>query len=229
MRLRSCARRFAKRSWPGGPDSPLCAEAPWVTSGMTRRAAFEPVLRRHEHQPDSDDAAWMFFRTVLAFDRVQQQIEITSVVFVAEAAGDREQLRALYDQAVRETEQIDALLPSEPLTVPSSQPTIGHTTVHFQSNWPRPQFEAAVEKVKEHIAAGDCYQAVISREICQANCRGSFGDLSCAARHEPFALHVPAAHGRRDNHRVIARDAGSLSRSAFGLPSDCGNAATWSD
>ena len=183
--------------------APLCGGAVGYL-GYDAASWFEPVLRRHEHQPDSDDAAWMFFRTVLAFDRVQQQIEITSVVFVAEAAGDREQLRALYDQAVRETEQIDALL-SEPLTVPSSQPTIGHTTVHFQSNWPRPQFEAAVEKVKEHIAAGDCYQAVISQKFAKPTAAGSFGDLSCAARHEPFALHVPAAHGRRDNHRVIAQ------------------------
>ena len=73
-------------------------------------------------------------------------------------------LRALYDKAVRETERIENLL-SEPVTAPSSQPTIGQTTVHFQSNWPRPQFEAAVEKVKEHIAAGDCYQAVIAQKF----------------------------------------------------------------
>ena len=106
----------------------------------------------------------MFFRTVLAFDRVQQQIEITSVVFVSEASGNRGELRAIYDKAVRETERIEQLL-SEPVTVPSSQPTIGQTTVHFQSNWPKSQFEAAVEKVKEHIAAGDCYQAVIAQKF----------------------------------------------------------------
>ncbi|HEY5839178.1 MAG TPA: anthranilate synthase component I family protein, partial [Pyrinomonadaceae bacterium] len=64
------------------------------------------------------------------------------------------------------TERIDNLL-GEPLTVPPSQPTIGQTTVHFQSNWPRPRFEAAVEKVKEHIAAGDCYQAVISQKFAK--------------------------------------------------------------
>ena len=145
--------------------APLCGGAVGYL-GYDAASWFEPVLDRTGHQSDSDDAAWMFFRTVLAFDRVQQQIEITSVVFVAEAAGDREQLRALYDKAVRETERIDNLL-SEPVIVPSSQPTIGQTTVHFQSNWPRPQFEAAVEKVKEHIAAGDCYQAVIAQKFAK--------------------------------------------------------------
>jgi anthranilate synthase component 1 len=38
-------------------------------------------------------------------------------------------------------------------------------TVHFQSNWPRHDFEKAVEAVKEHIAAGDCYQAVIAQQF----------------------------------------------------------------
>jgi len=126
---------------------------------------FEPALSHDgSHALDSDDAAWMFFRTVLAFDRVQQQIEITSVVFVDEAAGDRQRLRGLYDQAVQEISLIEQRL-GELAQAPSSPATLGQTTVHFQSNWPRTQFEAAVEKVKEHIAAGDCYQAVIAQKF----------------------------------------------------------------
>jgi anthranilate synthase component 1 len=35
----------------------------------------------------------------------------------------------------------------------------------FQPNWPRDQFEAAVERVREYIAAGDCYQTVISQQF----------------------------------------------------------------
>src|SRR5207249_380563 len=43
---------------------------------------FEPALDRNGAQPrESFDAVWMFFRTVLAFDRVRQLIEITSIVF----------------------------------------------------------------------------------------------------------------------------------------------------
>jgi anthranilate synthase component 1 len=126
---------------------------------------FEPALARNgSHAPDSDDAAWMFFRTVLAFDRVQQQIEITSVVFVDEAAGDRQLLHGLYDQAVQEIRLIEKRL-GELAQAPSSPATLGQTTVHFQSNWPRAKFEGAVEKVKEHIAAGDCYQAVIAQKF----------------------------------------------------------------
>src|SRR6266480_189302 len=49
-------------------------------------------------------SVWMFFRTIIAFDRVRQQMEITAVVFTDEAEGDREQLRELYERAVAETE-----------------------------------------------------------------------------------------------------------------------------
>src|SRR2546423_14132328 len=35
----------------------------------------------------------------------------------------------------------------------------------FKSNWPRKKFERAVNSVKEYIAAGDCYQAVVSQRF----------------------------------------------------------------
>jgi anthranilate synthase component 1 len=129
---------------------------------------FEPVLNVNGHQPDTtDDAVWMFFRTVLGFDRVQQQIEITSVVFVDEADNDRERLRALYDAAVQEIQNLEERL-AELAQAPASPATFGQTTVHFQSNWSREDFEIAVEQVKQHIAAGDCYQAVIAQKFTKA-------------------------------------------------------------
>src|SRR5437016_205110 len=64
---------------------------------------FEPVLDVNGSRPrQTDDAVWMFFRTVLAFDRVQQRIEITSLVFVDDAGNDRSRLRELYESAVTE-------------------------------------------------------------------------------------------------------------------------------
>jgi anthranilate synthase component 1 len=35
----------------------------------------------------------------------------------------------------------------------------------FESNWTREEFEAAVVRIKEHISAGDCYQAVLSQRF----------------------------------------------------------------
>ncbi len=153
-------KRLARR--PG--LSPFCGGAVGYL-GYDAASWFEPVLATSDGSARaSDDAAWMFFRTVLAFDRVQQQIEISAVVFVDEAGGDREHLRQLYETAVNETAEIEQAL-STLAQVPVTQPTLGQTTIHFQSNWPRAEFEAAVEKVKEYIGAGDCYQAVIAQKF----------------------------------------------------------------
>ncbi|HJZ81793.1 MAG TPA: anthranilate synthase component I family protein [Pyrinomonadaceae bacterium] len=126
---------------------------------------FEPVLGKNGAISPGSDAAWMFFKTVIAFDRVRQQMEITSVVFTDEAEGDAPRLRELYDQAISETAKIEEQLNREPLMVPVQDRPERDPTVHFQSNWPRPKFEAAVEAVKEHIVAGDCYQVVIAQQF----------------------------------------------------------------
>src|SRR5207237_1371478 len=74
---------------------------------------FEPVLTKDLHPAEgADDAVFMLFRTVLAFDRVRQQIEITSCVMTEEAAESRVRLREVYDAAVAETERVERL-PSE--------------------------------------------------------------------------------------------------------------------
>ena len=124
---------------------------------------FEPALGNGNQSPISD-AAWMFFKTVVAFDRVQQQMEITSVVFIDDARGDKERLRTLYQQAVAETADIERKLNGEVVLPPTAEGA-GDPTAHFQSNWPRKKFEQAVDAVKEYIAAGDCYQAVIAQQF----------------------------------------------------------------
>ena len=126
---------------------------------------FEPVLE--DGKPlERDDAALMFYRTVIAFDRVRQQLEITAVVFTEEAGGSRERLRELYAGAVGETERIEQLLlTSGPLRAARGGEAQSRTELHITSNWTREGFERAVEQIKEHIAAGDCYQVVLSQKF----------------------------------------------------------------
>jgi anthranilate synthase component 1 len=126
---------------------------------------FEPVLAQNGKGDPAVDAGWMFFRTIVAFDRVRQQMEITSVVFTDEALGDREKLRRLYDQAVAETAEIETNLSSEGAEMGLHHEKAGGPASDVQSNWPRADFEAAVTAVKEYIAAGDCYQAVIAQQF----------------------------------------------------------------
>jgi anthranilate synthase component 1 len=143
---------------------------------------------KHDDELKHDDAVWMFYRTVLAFDRVRQQIEITSTVFTDEAGGSRARLQELYEGAVSETARIELLLES-PLVNSERESSVSSVTKakavqvgsaaqavdkdaneardesSFSSNWTRVDFEDAVRAVRERIAAGDCYQVVLSQRF----------------------------------------------------------------
>jgi len=137
---------------------------------------FEPALKKKadgdsqgHSQGDyrAEDALLMFYRTLVVFDRVQQQIRIVSVVFT-EAAGSSEiRLRELYDQAVQETERIEQLLtsPTQPQSPTKDSQPRGRGKTSVRSNWTREKFQDAVCDVKEHIMAGDCYQVVVSQRF----------------------------------------------------------------
>ncbi len=139
---------------------------------------FEPAFHRQtENRNEADDALLMFYRSLVVFDRGQQQIHIVSVAFTEEAgpAG----LKELYDNAVRETDRLEKLLaehcelrpgigepPARVTPTPNTTPPpMGSAYPTVNSNWTRAGFESAVRFVKESILAGDCYQAVISQRF----------------------------------------------------------------
>lgn len=127
---------------------------------------FEPVLGVDgDRDGVRDDAVWMFYRTLLAFDRARQRIEITSVVFTDESEGNRSRLRSLYEDAVAETERIERLLTGGLSLPPPAESSADRDGGVFTSSWPRKDFERGVASVKEYIAAGDCYQAVVSQQF----------------------------------------------------------------
>jgi len=109
------------------------------------------------------DAVWMFYRTILAFDRVKQRLEIVSIVLTEEAGSSQSKLRELYDQAVARTKEIEQkIFDARPLPAPVQNPNVN---ISLQSNWTRRAFEDGVRQVKEYIAAGDCYQVVLSQRF----------------------------------------------------------------
>jgi anthranilate synthase component 1 len=130
---------------------------------------FEPVLSKNNQKSSVDDGAWMFFRNIIAFDRLRQQMEITSIVFVDEAAGDVQKLRDLYEQAIAETGKIERQLNHE-LISNEAKPGCEPAPREVESNWSCADFEAAVDRVKEYIAAGDCYQSVIAQQFSKRTC-----------------------------------------------------------
>jgi anthranilate synthase component 1 len=126
---------------------------------------FEPILDVGS-EILRDDAVFMFYQTILVFDRLKQRIEIVSTVFTEEAGGDKAKLRELYDNAVRETENLEKYLLAD---IPLNAAVVEHhdntAKRNFLSNWPRVDFQAAVEEVKEYIKAGDAYQVVLSQRF----------------------------------------------------------------
>jgi anthranilate synthase component 1 len=153
---RELARRTGLAPLAGGAVGYLAYEAArW----------FEPVVGPDSDESlEVDDAVWMFYRTVLAFDRVRQRIEITSVVLTEEAEGSHERLQWLYEQAVEETARVEELLQSGDAALPAAR---GETDGEgaFESNWARKDFEEAVRRAQEHISAGDIFQAVLSQRF----------------------------------------------------------------
>src|ERR1044071_1752243 len=100
FRGRSLARRPGLVPFAGGAVGYL---------GYDAAQWFEPALRDNHTQPldPPTDAVWMFYRNVIAFDRVKQRLEIVSIVFTEEARDSHERLRELYDQAVARTKEIE--------------------------------------------------------------------------------------------------------------------------
>jgi anthranilate synthase component 1 len=150
---------------------------------------FEPGLKREsesDNQDESDhqreDALFMFYRNLVVFDRVQQQMRIVSVVFTEEAGTSEVRLRTLYETAVEETHRIEKQLTSltqspvpfagrHRITISSDekkdQQTNDARKTSVHSNWTREGFQKAVGDVQEHIMAGDCYQVVISQRFAK--------------------------------------------------------------
>ncbi len=131
---------------------------------------FEPVLEKGfadaADDNSQDDAVLMFYKSVMAFDSVHRKIEITSVVFTDQAGSNRDRLQELYEDAVAETARLEKALTSGPAPQRPPSHRNGQTNSgSFVSGWSREGFETAVVAAKERIAAGDCYQVVLSQRF----------------------------------------------------------------
>jgi anthranilate synthase component I len=132
--------------------------------GYDASPAFEPVLQQawsgarwSRDATTDDDAGFMLFDTVLAFDHVKHRILI---IANARITAD-EDLEALYQFACAKIQFLERELErglSQPEHVDRQPPDV-------RSNQSRETFEAGVRTIKEHIAAGDIYQAVLSQRF----------------------------------------------------------------
>jgi len=150
------------RELMAGFHSPFVPGLPRFTGGAVgylgydAAAWFEPVELQAADRED-DEAGFMLFDTVLAFDHVRHRILI---IANARISGD-EDLESLYQFACAKVEFVErelerALSKTVP---PSGRP------LEVTSNVTREQFEGMVKTAKEYIAAGDIYQVVLSQRF----------------------------------------------------------------
>jgi len=144
--------------------SPFVPDLPRFTGGAVgylgygAASWFEPVLGDLGAGADgADEAGFMLFDTVLAFDHVQHRILI---IANARITAD-DDLESLYQFACakiqfveRELERSLSLARREATAPPS-----------LESNYTRERFEEQVRTAKEYIAAGDIYQVVLSQRF----------------------------------------------------------------
>jgi anthranilate synthase component 1 len=126
--------------------------------GFECSAWFEPSLKTI-HSQNNGEAAFMFYRSVVAFDHAKQVIKIISLVF----GSDGDDLEALKRNAAEANHSIRRRLESGQIVIPN--PEKGGRIAAAASNWERNAFETAVAEIKEMIKAGDCYQAVLSQRF----------------------------------------------------------------
>lgn len=144
--------------------SPFVPGLPRFTGGAVgyfsydAAAWFEPAVAGLASEPaGTDQSGFMLFDTVLAFDHVQHRILL---IANARITGD-EDLRALYQFACTKIEFLEREL-ERALSLPRRGEAPPLT---FTSNVTQAHFESMVRTAKEHIAAGDIYQVVLSQRF----------------------------------------------------------------
>jgi anthranilate synthase component I len=145
-------------------QSPFVPDLPRFTGGAVgyfgygSSTWFEPVLGDLGASDDGADAAgFMLFDTVLAFDHVQHRILI---IANARITAD-DDLESLYQFACAKIQFLERELER---SLSNARPASGKP-LDMRSSYTKEGFEAHVKTAKEHIAAGDIYQVVLSQRF----------------------------------------------------------------
>ena len=150
------------RDLMAGLHSPYVPGLPRFTGGAVgylgydAAAWFEPVKLQPAMEVE-DEAGFMIFDTVLAFDHVRHRILI---IANARITGD-DDLESLYQFARAKIDFVERELDRTLSRVKAQE----SRPLDLQSNVSREEFEGMVRVAKEYIAAGDIYQVVLSQRF----------------------------------------------------------------
>ncbi len=134
---------------------------------------FEPGLAPQLPQSDLPDALFLLVDTIVAFDHARSSLLLITHAFDDEAAAAEQRLDALAARLAGEVR------PARP------GPSAPAADAAFTSNLSQPDFESMVLAAKEHIAAGDIFQIVLSQRFTRRTGAPPFGIYRALRRLNP--------------------------------------------
>jgi anthranilate synthase component 1 len=159
--LRLLEEELAKYRAPHLPGLPR------FCGGAVGYAAYDAVryVERLENPPSDDrhlpDLCFAFYDRMIIFDHINKTIAVVAHAHTRDADAEKS-----YREACARVDRLVARLQAATAEAPLADIVrAGDTTRHYESNFGPGQFEAAVEKCKEYIKAGDIFQVVLSQRF----------------------------------------------------------------
>ena len=154
--------RELKRALAGHTAAKLAGLPPF-TAGAVGFFSYD-VVRQIERLPELaadelgvPDACLMFFDQVVAFDHVKKEIHLVVTVDLG-----REEVDGAY---VRAEARLDALEARLERALPAKRAVDARGELALRARTSKADYIAAVEQVKEYVAAGDVFQCVLSQRF----------------------------------------------------------------
>jgi len=161
--LRGCLEAYKPATLPGLP--PLGQL--YGIWGYELIRWIEPTVPTHAPAPgDPPDGVWMLMDSILIIDQVKRLITAVAYGNLCGDHGSAESAEQAWDGAMARITRLEERMaaPLPPIRPLSWQPT-DQTPPTTTSNRSRDDFEAAVSSGREHIAAGDVFQLVLSQRL----------------------------------------------------------------
>ncbi|MFL5640694.1 MAG: anthranilate synthase component I [Gemmatimonadaceae bacterium] len=125
------------------------------------------LIERLPNRPPSGlgipDAIFVFTRSLVILDNLHGRARVVISVPVAPGTSGQE-LQSLYEEATTELDELLDRLRQQANLQPMS-PDLSAPPIDGKSTYERADFMKHVERIKEYIRAGDCFQALLSRRI----------------------------------------------------------------
>lgn len=143
-------------------------ELPPFCSGAVGYAGYDTV-RYNERLPNAPaddrqvpDLAFAFYDQMVVFDNVTKAIVVVAMARLDKPGVNPAQA---YEAACRRVDELVEKLSTQDTLQPFDIRTTGDVTLPYESNFAKPDFEAAVRKCVEYIRAGDIFQVVLSQRL----------------------------------------------------------------